>query len=473
MIWRKRIYQECGTMRCKGSLFGVLICAALAWSATAIAAQAEDASGDLVSMIVGLLGDKDRDFRAAALDRIRTDAKGTEATKQFAAQLSKLPAETQVGLLGALGDRGDAAALPAVTELLGSTQEDQVKVAAIVALGTLGGAADYPRLLSLLTSGSKAEASAARTALVRLRGRAVSTAMVETLKKSSEPGLRATLIELVTTRRDVDFLPDLVPLVLDADARVRTAAMSALGQTGGPDQVAAMVAGVLRAEKGSERDAAERAVVEVCKRIPDASQRTAPILAAMDKLNAADRAVLLLTLGRMGGAAAAKTVEAAIADPALHEAGVRSICNWPDASVAPRLIEIFNSDPQEEFRKMALQALIRVAPLGDGRSNEARLELLKKVMGLCTRPEDQDRVLKRASAIYTVEALRFVAPYLDQPEHAQAACEAVVELAHHREVRDANKADFMPALDKVIAICKDLTLIERAERYKAGKTYVR
>jgi HEAT repeat protein len=460
-------------MRCNRWLSGILICAALAWSATANAARAEEAGGDLVSMIVGLLADQDREFRAAALDQIRTGAKGAEATKQFAAQLPKLPAETQIGLLSALGDRGDAAALPAVTELLGSTPDEPVKVAAIVALGTLGGAADYPRLLSLLTSGSKAEAVAARTALLRLRGRAVSTAMVETLKKSGEPALRATLIELVATRRDVDFLPDLDALVLDPDARVRTAAMSALAQLGGPEQVASMVAGVLRAEKGSERDAAERAIVEVCKRIPDANLRTAPVLAAMDKLGPADRAVLLSTLGRMGGAAAAKTVEAAVADPALHEAGVRSLCNWPDASVAPRLIEILNSDPQQEFRGMALQALIRVAPLGDGRSNEARLELLKKVMGLCSRPEDQDRLLKRASAIYTVEALRFVVPYLDQPEHAQAACEAVVELAHHREVRDANTADFMPALDKVIAICKDPTLLERAKRYKAGKTYVR
>ena len=199
------------------------------------------------------------------------------------------------------------------------------------------------------------------------------------------------LIELVATRRDMDFLPDLVNLAIDPDARVRMAAMNALGQIGGPDQVAGMVDGVLRAEKGSERDAAERAVVAVCNRIPDAGQRTAPILAAMDKLSGPDRAVLLVTLGRMGGAAASKTVEAAVGDPALHDAGVRSLCNWPDASVAPRLIEIFRSDSQAEFRNMALQALIRVAPLPDGRSNEARLELLKTVMGLCARGEDQDR----------------------------------------------------------------------------------
>ena len=271
-------------MKCNRWLVGVLVCAAGFWSATAIVSLAEEANGELVSLIVGLLSDQDKDIRAAALDQIRTDAKGQAATRQFAAQLPKLSPETQVRLVSALADRGDTTALPAVVELLGSTQDDNVKVATIVALGTLGSADDFPKLLALLTGGSKAEASAARTALVRLRGRAVSGAIVETLKKSTDPGLRATLIELVTTRRDMDFLSDLVNLAIDPDARVRMAAMNALGQIGGPDQVAGMVDGVLRAEKGSERDAAERAVVSVCNRIPDAGQRTAPILAAMDKL---------------------------------------------------------------------------------------------------------------------------------------------------------------------------------------------
>jgi hypothetical protein len=165
-------------------------------------------------------------------------------------------------------------------------------------------------------------------------------------------------------------------------------------------------------------------------------------------------------------------VEAAIADPALHEAGLRALCNWSDASVAPRLIEIFQSDEHPDHRTLALTALVRIAPLPDKRSNDERLKLLKDVMALCTRTDDQNRVLKRASAIYTVDTLRFVVPYLDQPDHAQQACETVVLLAHHRDVRDANKADFMPALDKVIEIAKDPVLVERANRYKEGKTWV-
>jgi hypothetical protein len=230
---------------------------------------------------------------------------------------------------------------------------------------------------------------------------------------------------------------------------------------------------VLKAEKGSEREAAEKAVALVCNRITDSAQRAVPLLAAIDKRNPSDRAVLLMTLGRVGGPAALEAIEAAIADPSLHEVGLQAICVWPDASVAPRLIEIFESEKHPEDRAPVLATLIRIAPLPDGRKNEERLALLKKVLGMCTRTEDQNVLLRRAKAIYSVDALRLAVSYLDQPANAQAACETVVELAHRRDVRDANKAEFTSALDKVIAISKDPTLVERANAYKAGKTWVK
>ena len=130
-------------------------------------------------------------------------------------------------------------------------------------------------------------------------------------------------------------------------------------------------------------------------------------------------ALLLSTLGRIGGPAALQTIETAIADPALHAVGVRALCNWPDASVAGRLVEIFQSDEHPKDRDLALAALIRIAPLPDGRPDDERLALLKSVMGMCTRTEDQNSVIKRARAIYTVDTLRFVVPYLDEPAHAQ------------------------------------------------------
>ena len=108
-------------------------------------------SDEYVKLIVKLIGDSDREFRAAGLDQIRTSAKGTAATQTFAAQLKTLDAEHQIALLSALSDRGDAAARTAVVELIASSKDESVRASAINTLGRLGSAADLPLLIKTLS----------------------------------------------------------------------------------------------------------------------------------------------------------------------------------------------------------------------------------------------------------------------------------------------------------------------------------
>ena len=44
----------------------------------------------------------------------------------------------------------------------------------------------------------------------------------------------------------------------------------------------------------------------------------------------------------------------------------------------------------------------------------------------------------------------------------------VVELAHSKMLREPNKEEFARALDRVIALCKDKSLVDRAKQYKAA-----
>jgi HEAT repeat protein len=267
----------------------------------------------------------------------------------------------------------------------------------------------------------------------------------------------------------------LLAYAVDAEPTVRAAAMIALSQLGGPEHLPGMVQGILKSERGAERTAAERAVAAVCARITPESERAAPLIAILEKLSKDDRLIVMPALGRVGGAMALKVIEATIADTdaKVHEIGVRALCNWPDASTWPMLIELAKSDSRPELRTMALAALIRVAPLPDKRSDDERLELVKKVLAMCQTDGERKLILQRVKAIRTVAALRFVAPYMDQATFAPAACETVVELAHHRALRDANKDEFHQALDKVLATTKDPTLIDRANRYKRGQTWVK
>jgi HEAT repeat protein len=398
--------------------------------------HAQNDDVDLVDLVMGLLGDKDKDIRALGLEQIRTSAKGQAATQKFAARLPKLSPEAQIGLLSALADRGDSAARPAVLELLANSKEEPVRVAAIKAVGALGEPADTQLLVKLFSVTSSAEKSAARKSLTDLRGTAVPQAIAAEMKQAAAP-LKATLIEILAARRAFETVADLLPAALDGDATVRTAF--------------------------------------VCFRMEDAERRADPLLAAMKQLDEKDRRRMLSTLGRVGGSAALKIVEEAIAsdDAQAHELGLKALCNWPDASVAARLTELAANDEHPAHQISALRALIRIAPLTDSRSDADRLQLLDKAMVMAARDTERKLVLDRARAIRTMDSLRFILPYVDQPPYAQQACLSVVELAHHRGLRQPNKAEFDRALDKVIATSKDATVIDRARRYKKGQTWVR
>jgi hypothetical protein len=94
-------------------------------------------------------------------------------------------------------------------------------------------------------------------------------------------------------------------------------------------------------------------------------------------------------------------------------------------------------------------------------------------MQLCSKDGERNQVLKRAPAIRTIETFRFVVPYLDQPALAAQAQEAIVELAHHRNLREPNKDEFARILDRVMAESKDEIVRDRAQRYKNGQTWDR
>lgn len=423
-------------------------------------------------MVVGFISDEDKDIRAIAFDQIRTEAKGEAATKRFAAELPKLPVEAQVGLLSALADRGDASAKTAIMKFLESSDQSLAK-AAVNAIAKLGDASDAPKLIQML-GGSSAAKGSARQGLIQLQGEGVSDAIVKAMEGLPVP-TQVELMAILTSKRSMDQVPALLRLANGNDATLRGAAMKSLGQLAAPEHVGQMVKAVLKAGKGNERNNAEKNLMFVCRRIEDRDARAEPVLAAMKTLKAADRTAMIPTLGRVGGSLAWAEVSKAIGsrDSGTHLAGIRAISNWPDATVADELFKIAKSDKHADHKRIARMSLLRIAPLPDGRKDAEKLELLKKAMKIVANDKEKNYGIKRAAPIRIVETLRYVLPFVDQAKYSKEACQSVVELAHDRGLRDSNKPEFHAALDKVIATTKDATLIDRANRYKAGKTWVR
>lgn len=451
-----------------------LVVAILFLGLTSLAVGADQASDELVKMIVRLLGESDREFRAAGLDQVRNSAKGAAATKAFTGQLKSLKPDGQVALLAALGDRGDKTALPAVLELIESSKDEAVRAAGILAIGSLGSVDNVPFLVKQLSGSSSAEQAAAKRALVLVIGETVPKVLAAQAKTAA-PAAKATLIDVLANRRASGESATFIAATTDDNAQVRGAAMSALGQLGQPDQIAAMLPGVLKAERGTERDNAERQVALVCSRIDNEKERGTKLIDALKTVPPAGRDELLSLVGRVGGPTLIDFV-AAIAtedNPARRQLGIDALSKWPDATAADKLMEIMSkaTDPAEKHQ--AFQGFVKICSTRDGRSDKQRLDRMKEAMKVAATPEEASFVINRTRTAYDVESLRFVLPYLEQPPYAQISCETIVEIAHHREVRDPNKVEFDKALDKVIEVAKDPVVVDRAQRYKRGETWER
>ena len=446
----------------------------ISFALSAVPTLARADSDALVTQIVKLLSNPDREFRGAALDAIRTSAKGTAQTKTFAAELPNLDAEAQAALITALGDRGDRAARPAVLEQLSSSKDEGVRAAALAALGEIGSPSDLPTLIKALEGGADSEQQAARTALIRMRDASVAKTIANDSKTASAT-VRGRLIEILAVRRASSEIPAIIAATTDHDSNVRTAAMNALGQIGMPEQLAVMLPGVLMASRGGERDNAERNVAEVCRRIDNENERGDALIAALDTVDAGQRDELMSLVGRVGGKRLIKFVAdiATGTDASRRSFGIDALSKWPDASPADALLEIANNTRDAAERRQAFNAFVKVCASRDNRSDQQRLERMKQAMQQSRNAEEKTAVINRTRTAYDVESMRFVRPYLDQPEFCQIACETIVELAHHRQVRDPYKEEFDAVLDQVIKLAKNEELVERSNRYKRGETWER
>jgi HEAT repeat protein len=437
---------------------------------TLIAPRIASADDDTVQTIIKLVSDKDKDVRAIGLEQVRDEAKGAEATRRFAALLPKLAPDAQVGLLGALAGRGDAAAKPAVLELLKSSQ-GEVRSAAIRALGPLANRSEVPQLVGLLADENSQKDAAA--ALTLMHGDGVNAVLCGQLKTTA-PTVRVSLVKLLVARHAIDSVPSLLAASKGSDPKVRAAALDALGQLGGPELIAKLAREILDAKDDKSREEAEISLALIARRDPKNHDPALPLLDAMQPMNNGEKRALLPALGRIGGKSALRLVKVAMLypDAACNAAATKALCNWPDGSVAPLLLERALASKVPAERKTLIDALIRVAPIPDGRTDAERLSTLKKAMELCSSEAERSTVIKRARAIRSLDTLRFVAPYMEQPQFAEIACETVVELAHHKELRQPNKAEFDKALDKVILLSKDPEVILRAKHYLKDETWV-
>ena len=391
-----------------------------------------------------------------------------EQLDKLLARLADLPDAGKLAVVEVSAARRGAEMLPIVMSLVEASSLD-LKRAGIRCLGMIGDASTIPVLVDMLAVGDEAT-EAAQEALASLPRKEVATALLETLE--SRPALRVPAIAILVDLKCYGAIDPLVRIAANADPAEYGPALDGLRGIADPDKtdIPRLVKLLLQSEAGKHRDEVERTILIVCNKLPAKADRSELVLASLDKVAPSAAPKYLPVLGRLGGSKALERIEASLdgPDPAVQEAAVRALCNWPNAEVADRLLDLAKNSKNRAFRLWALRAYIRVVSLKSERPEAKTLAMLQDAFKLADGADEKRLTIERASTVRTMEAVTWIADFLDDPELSQAACAAIVELAHHRFLRHPNMKRFGPILESVGRVSKDPAVVERAKRYRLG-----
>jgi HEAT repeat protein len=446
--------------------------------ATELAADlaAADASTRSPTILRWLASD-DSDRRIVACGRLNDldDA----AFARVCAAAASLPQQARLAIVANAGRRRSPEIVPLLAEAAVDPSAD-VRMAAVESLALVASADTVPTIVSAAIDTDSAVRAAARRVLATLpKGLVGEEAFAAIAKGSASSG------ELADGLADVGgplAWKRLAEMAVAGDETAALPAIAGLERLAEPKQesLEQLVAIYAQARDAGRREAIGRVIARVAKR-SDAGQHSAMIvLAAIDQADL-DKKLMLPLVGRLGGPEPLARIDAALeaGDPAIREAAIEGLCNWPTADVADRLRAIAEeslADPAARQRgRRALRAHVRVISLPSERPAADTLASLKQAMTLAAAgdPEDRAFVLERTAAVVrTMPAVEWIAGYLDAADRSaaepQAACRALVALAHHRGLRQPNADRFDPILDRVAEVTTDPALADRARRYKAG-----
>jgi len=411
------------------------------------------------------VGSPNQQLRNAALELALTIS-GDTGVEPWIERIKEVSPEAQSEIITTLGRSGDPAALPALLNALES-DEKIVRLSAIAAVARLGDDEGWPGLLAALSpTEDEDEVQALKGALLRFSSQGLLSGVANALPRSSLVS-RVALLEILAARRANAYAGAVFAETRHEDKRVRIAAMKALGVLASASDLPRMINLLLDAQSSAEESAAQAAIAAVCVRIPNAEQRTALLLAALDRIEGEKRGVLLGTLSRIGGAPALQAVlrDVESADRAVQDAAVRALAGWPDTGAAEALLRIARSAARPVHEILALRGYIQLAGEA-GVESADRLAMYKNALGIAKRLEEKRLVLAGLAETKTLGALEQVASLLDDASLAEEAAIAAVQIACPPRNRQQGLLEPEAAgwLRKAKSFLKDDGLIDAADR---------
>ena len=371
-------------------------------------------------------------------------------------------------IIRALGDRTDeeskTVALPVIARLAQSG-DIPIRIAAIDALRNVGDVSVVPMLIRAATQTDEPRvADAARNTLIEMSGEGIDEAILTALGHDGIPAtVKIALMHIVAERRIFAASPILLTLLQDSDASVSEAAVSALGQISGVEDLPVLL-GLLRgASSEAESQKLLNVLMSACTRFSQEAAAT-KVANALEGASTTLKTQLLDLLKEIAGAKALAIVEeyAWGEDAAMRNVATRILGEWrspPDLDqLAAACLRLARES--EEFKIRGLRAYIRLARQFD-MPEERRLSIAQEVFDLADRDEDQVLIFDVFARAHSIRSLETTIAYLDNATFRERAAETAVGIAERLQGRDAR---IINAMRKILEVSTTAQVRERAQR---------
>jgi type 1 glutamine amidotransferase/HEAT repeat protein len=425
-----------------------------------IAAQKSKAAPLLLSALTG----KDRTMQSAAI-RCLSTFKGKEITQAVADKLSTLPPESQAQVIGILARRQDDTALPAISALA-SSKNDEVRQAALAGMGQLGGASTVKPLVAAM--GAAADRPTIQQSLARLKGDGVDKALIANLT-AEEPGVRIGIIEVLSDRNARSAADTLLKTASkDTDPAVRKAAIKSLGVLSDSKMCAKLVDLMDKTQSASERRGIVNALITITRSSPKSADKITGMLA--DKFKTAQTAetksAILAVAGGIGGDGSLKIVREAAGnkDLTVRTAAVRAMSAWADAAPLEDLLTVIGSEKQLVPKTLAVRGLVELSSKAANIPADKLTAIYAKAMKLTSRSADTKTLLSGLGAIGAPEALKLALSYIDNKETVNEAALATVNIAEKLIATDTDAV--RAAVAKAAGACKLKIVADKASKIR-------
>ena len=405
----------------------------------------------------------------AACTRISQEMPGTVVTLALAGQLGTSNTNRQILLIRALGNRQDAAAMPALLALAKDGQTP-VRLAAIGVVPQIGNVSALPVLVELLGDADKDISSASEASLAALQGKQVDDAIMAMLAETNGTK-RLTAMDLIVRRRMTSAIPALLAAAESPDQKTRTTAVKKLGELGGQAELPAALDLLAKAKGAEELEATEQAVSALSLKSADPADCVSKVESLMAAAQPAQKCALVRVLATVGGNKALKATRAAVNDAnvEVHTAAIRALGGWTTAEAAPDLLDLAKTAANPTDKMICLRGYLRLAGQSD-LPNAKRLDMCRQAATLAQKDDEKKLLLAALGGIPSIEALDMITPYLEEDGTKEEAATAAVEISG-KLVKGADSAKLAArlseVLEKVAAVTANPDLAKRAKSLRS------